>query len=620
MHDPMARVSRFLDAGQLDQAEQFCREVIETESENINMLGVLGAILLKQRKINEAEKTLKRTIDLAPTFAKPHEDLGTLYLSENKPEKAATYFEKSARLDPGQVSALFGLANAQLQMDKRREAEDTCDAILEKEPDNIEALRFLAQIAIADKRYVIAEGLLRKIAKSAPDQPAAYHGLGRFLVDRGRLPEATDLFRKAIEINPSDYPNHLALGNTLSILGLTVEALAAFEKCLELEPGEPSALLGRGHLLRIQGRRDEAVASYKKCADLQPEFGAAFWCLASLKGHRFSDDDVSEMQRRIETGHLGAVSEINFRFALARAYEDLGDFDDAWQQYKRANKEKRARVQYDPVKVETKHDRIIDVFSVGFPKEKGLRETVSPTPIFILGVPRSGSTLIEQILASHSMVEGAGELPQIVMMSAALGKNRSDDLAYPEFLRHMNQEELASLGKGYIEQTAPHRHEDLPYFTDKMPANFSHAGFIQLILPNAKIIDARRNPLDTCVGNYRQLFAQGKKQSYDLQELGEYYLQYRRMMDHWDEVLPGLILQVQYEDVVSDLESQVRRILEHCGLPWEDSCLKFFESDRAVNTASAEQVREPIYKDAVGYWKNYESHLGELLEVLAPVL
>ena len=616
----MARVSRFLDGGQLDQAEQFCREVIETEGENINMLGILGAILLKQRKINEAEKYLKRTIDLAPTFAKPHEDLGTLYLSENKPEKAATYFEKSARLDPGQVSALFGLANAQLQTDKRREAEDTCDAILEKEPDNIEALRLLAQIATADKRYVIAEGLLRKIARSMPEQSAAYHDLGRFLVDRSRLPEATDLFRKAIEINPSDYSNHLALGNTLSILGLTVEALAAFEKCLELEPREPSALLGRGHLLRIQGRRDEAVASYKKCADLQPEFGAAFWCLASLKGHRFSDEDVSEMQRRIETGGLDAESEINFRFALARAYENLGDFEAAWRQYQQGNEQKRARVQYDPVNVETKHDRLIEVFTAGLLQEKISRETVSPTPIFILGVPRSGSTLIEQILASHSMVEGAGELPQIVMMSAALGKNRSDDLAYPELLRHMNREELASLGKTYMEQTAPHRHEDLPYFTDKMPANFSHAGFIQLILPNAKIIDARRNPLDTCVGNYRQLFAQGKKQSYDLQELGEYYLQYRRMMDHWDAVLPGRILHVQYEDVVNNLETQVRKILEYCELPWEDACLKFFESDRAVNTASAEQVREPIYKDAVAYWKHYESHLDELLEVLAPVL
>ncbi len=231
------------------------------------------------------------------------------------------------------------------------------------------------------------------------------------------------------------------------MLGLTVEALAAFEKCLELEPREPSALLGRGHLLRVQGRRDEAVASYKKCADLRPEFGAAFWCLASLRGHRFSDDDVSEMLRRIETGDLDAESETHFRFALARAYENLGDFEAAWRQYQQGNQQKRARVQYDPVDAQTKHDRLIEVFTAGLLQEKVSRETVSPTPIFILGVPRSGSTLIEQILASHSLVEGAGELPQIVMMSAALGKNRSDDLAYPELLRHLNREALASLGK-----------------------------------------------------------------------------------------------------------------------------------------------------------------------------
>ncbi|MFQ6004559.1 MAG: sulfotransferase, partial [Woeseia sp.] len=215
---------------------------------------------------------------------------------------------------------------------------------------------------------------------------------------------------------------------------------------------------------------------------------------------------------------------------------------------------------------------------------------------------------------------GTGELPHIIMISAVLGKNRSDGLDYPEVLREMNTEQLASISKSYVEQTAPHRREELPCFTDKMPANFPHAGFIHLILPNAKIIDARRDPVDTCVANFRQLFAQGKKQSYDLQELGEYYLQYRRVMDHWDEVLPDRILRVQYEDVVNDLEAQVRRILGYCELPWEDACLNFFESERAVNTASAEQVREPIYKDAVGYWRNYEPQLGELLEVLAPVL
>lgn len=218
------------------------------------------------------------------------------------------------------------------------------------------------------------------------------------------------------------------------------------------------------------------------------------------------------------------------------------------------------------------------------------------------------------------MVEGAGELPHIIMISAALGKNRSDGMTYPEIIKELDEEQFVSIGKTYIHHTGPHRQDDLPCFTDKMPANFPHAGFIHLILPNAKIIDARRDPVDTCVANYRQLFAQGKNQSYDLQELGEYYLQYRRIMDHWDEVLPGRILRVHYENVVNDLEPQVRRILDYCELPWEDACLSFFASDRDVNTASSEQVRQPIYKDAIGFWKNYESRLDGLLEVLAPIL
>jgi tetratricopeptide (TPR) repeat protein len=652
LRDPMVTVSRFLNSDQIGKAEQFCRQVIKQQPENINILGMLGAILLKQAKIDEAENYLKKTIELAPTFAKPYEDLGVLKLSQNKPDEASRYFEKSVQLDPSQASAFFGLANAlqksgrkadaetahreylklssignalarasQLRLEgKPREAEDACDEVLEQDPDNIDALKMLAEIASDDERYVIAEGLLRKIAKSSPDRCAPIRDLGRFLVDRGRISEAVGLFQNVIDIDPSDHANQLALGNTLSILGRTAEALAAFEKCLALEPGEPSALLGRGHLLRIQGRRDEAIDSYRRCAAVQPAFGNAYWCLASLKGYRFGQEEIRDMHRILESDGLDPESEISFRFALARAYEDRGDFDNAWQQYERGNEQKRARLQYDPVLVETRHDRLIDVLTAGLLNEKGSRDTVSPTPIFILGVPRSGSTLIEQILASHSMVEGAGELPHIIMISSALGKNRPDRLAYPEVLRQLTAKQFASIGKSYIDQTIPHRHTDLPNFTDKMPANFSHVGFIHLILPNAKIIDARRNPIDTCVGNYRQLFAQGKKQSYDLQELGEYYLQYRRIMDHWDTVLPGRVLRVQYEDVVDDLEGQLRRILEYCELPWEDGCLDFFKSDRDVNTASAEQVRQPIYTDAIGYWKNYEKHLGELLEVLAPVL
>lgn len=650
--DPMERASRFINAGQIDRAEQHCRQVIEEEPDNINILGLLGAILLKLQKIDEAEEYLLRTIDAAPTFAKPHEDLGMLYLSLNQAERASEFFEKSINLDPTQASAFFGLANALLKTGKTKEAKsahrkflelspgaealaeasrqikegqakragEICDEVLKQDPENVEALRLLARIATDDQQHVIAEGLLRKIVQMSPTQSTPCMDLGRFLIERGRIPEAVDIFEKAVELDPSNANTHLLLADALAILGHSADALASYEKCLAIAPEEPSALLGRGHLLRIRGHRHEAIDSYKRCVELRPDFGGAYWSLASLKGFEFPDKQLAEMQTRIESGELDPESEISFRFALARAFEVKGDFNEAWQQYETGNEQMRSRVKYDPVKTEAEHDRLINVFSADFLDRMCSDEAVGPCPIFVLGVPRSGSTLIEQILASHSMVEGAGELPHIIMISAALGKNRSDNLVYPDVLIEMSEEQLASIGKSYIYHTGAHRLEETPNFTDKMPANYSHAGFIYLTLPNAKIIDARRDPIDTCVGNYRQLFAQGKNQSYDLQELGEYYLQYRRMMDHWDEVLPGRILRVQYEDVVGNLEQQVRRILDYCELPWEDACLKYFESDRAVNTASSEQVREPIYKDAIGYWKNYESHLDELLEVLAPVL
>jgi hypothetical protein len=242
------------------------------------------------------------------------------------------------------------------------------------------------------------------------------------------------------------------------------------------------------------------------------------------------------------------------------------------------------------------------------------------TPVFILGMPRSGSTLIEQILASHSRVEGTGELPYILMMTSSLVASKAGTLNYTELIDELDAAGLTRLGENYLGNAASHRVEGTPYFTDKMPANFPHAGFIRMILPHAKIIDARRDPLATCVANYRQLFAQGKNQSYNLVELGEYYLEYVKMMEHWDAVMPGAVLRVRYEDVVADLETQVRRVLDYCGLPFESACVEYHKSGRLVNTASAEQVREPIYRDAVSYWKNYEPYLDELREVLAPLL
>ena len=330
------------------------------------------------------------------------------------------------------------------------------------------------------------------------------------------------------------------------------------------------------------------------------------------------------MMSLLASADIDEPSRIALNFALGRACEADSDFEMAWKYYVQGNAAKRRTVKYDPVETAAQNDVRIRVFSRELLQRladgAAGTSTSSARPVFIVGMPRAGSTLIEQVLASHSQVEGCGELPYLIMLSAMLGSRDPYGPKYPEILSQTRPDELLKLGGDYLQHSAAHRSDAARFFTDKMPANFLHVGLIHLVLPQAIIIDARRDPMDTCIGNFRQLFAQGKNQSYDLMELGEYYLEYRRLMDHWDAVLPGRVLKVQYEDVVRDLETEVRQDSAALRLPFEEACLDFHSSKRPVNTASSEQVRLPIYGDAVGFWKNYESHLTELKQILQPVL
>jgi tetratricopeptide (TPR) repeat protein len=640
-------------SGRIEDAEQVCRDSLERLPGSVNLLGLLGAILLKRGRTTEAESVLLRTIALEPAFAKPHEDLGTLHLQLNKAPDAVRYFETAVRLDPGQASALLGLATAlarcgrqaeadvaqerflslspvgralaeaaQLRRDgEAKRAEKICGEILIKDSQNIRALRLLARIASDDERYAAAEGLLRRIVELAPDFQPGYSDLAGFLVERSRLHEAVGVLEKAIELRPAQADLHRMLADTLSIINKPQAALQSYERCLALEPGQLPALMGRGHMQRIVGQRDAAISSYVECTRRHPACGEAWWNLASMRGYRFSATDMQQMTSLLASADIDEPSRIALNFALARACEADGNFETAWKYYVQGNAAKRRTVSYDPVETATQNDTRIRVFSRDMLQRLADRATTpGPTPIFIVGMPRSGSTLIEQILASHSLAEGCGELPYVIMLSAMVGGTDPHGPKYPEILAKMRQDELLKLGNDYLQYSAAHRSDATRFFTDKMPANFTHVGLIHLVLPQAIIIDARRNPMDTCIANFRQLFAQGKNQTYDLPELGEYYLEYRRLMDHWDAVLPDRVLKVQYEDLVRDLETEVRRILQHCELPFEKACLDFHASKRPVNTASSEQVRLPIYGDAVGYWKNYESHLAELKQILEPVL
>ena len=635
-----------------EQALASCRETLSRYPDDINILGLLGATLGDQGKFEEAENILGKVIDLAPTFAKPYEDLGNLLMQQQRAEEAIPLLEKSVRLDPkmeeahfqlGKALAMVGrgeeadaafersfalspergmmaLAAEHHQAGRLEQAEKLCRQVLQKNPGHVDALRMLGLIAAAAGDLEDAEHLLRQALENAPDHVPAMFELGRVLKELDHHEQAIEVYREIVKLHPDNPKAHFRLAGVLGPAALTELSAAAYQRCLDLAPQHAGAWLGLGHMLKTLGRQDEGIEAYQRCLELEPDFGEAYYSLANLKTYRFDDAQIQEMKERVASESVKEVSEVNFLFALAKAYEDRGDFDQAWHYYEQGNDKQRILVSYDPVQTETVNSDLIAFFNADFFKEHLNSGNPDRSPIFVLGMPRSGSTLVEQIIASHSQVEGTSELPYIGRISKSLNRNRADGMRYPQVLSELEPRHFHRLGQDYLQMAAMHRVEGTPRFIDKMPNNFPSVGLIHTILPNAKIIDARRHPMDACLGNLKQLYAKGQTFSYDQNDIGEYYLQYQRMMDHWDEVLPGKVLRVQYEDTVADLESQVLRILEYLELPWEDGCLNFYDTERAVRTASSEQVRQPIYTSGVGFWRNYEPYLEELQEVLEPIL
>jgi len=641
-----------IGAGKRGEAEAICRDAIQRNPNDVNMTALLGATLLKAREMEEAEEFLRRAIKLAPTFAKPHEDLGYLLVEQGRAEEAVPILNTAVRLDPslerahlclGKALALLGrgkeadvafersfelnpvrkilaMAAEHQKAGRLKEAKTLCREVLRLNPENVDALRMMGSAALTDGRIDEAERYFRRAVTHAPDFVGAIIDLGQALKEQNRFEEAIGCFHKAIDIEPGNIKAHFLLGSTLSPSALTYEAIEAYQRTLELRPDHVGAYLGLGHVLKTVGRQDEAVSAYRECIRLRPNNGASYWSLANLKTYCLSSDDIQEMKAQLDEGDPDKESEVNFLFALSKAEEDRGNFDAAWQYYERGNSERRMMEYYDPVNSEDIHDRLIEVFDQEFLSAHGGQGHADAAPIFVIGLPRSGSTLIEQILASHSKVEGTSELPYVGHATASLNLNRADGVNYPEAVRELGPEHLKSLGEGYLRAAQMHRTEGAPHFVDKMPNNFPSVGFIHLILPNAKIIDARRHPMDSCLSCFRQLFARGQAFTYDLTDIGEYFLEYQRLMDHWHQVLPGRVLTLQYEDVVQDVENQVRRLLEYCELPWEDACLRFYETDRPVRTASSEQVRQPVHSKSIGFWRNHDDKLDELKTVLEPVL
>lgn len=632
-------------------AEQLCRSALNDDPRNPKLRCLLGATLVKCRQHEEAEQHLRQVTGLHPEFPLAHRELGNALLGLGRGPEAIESFERVVELTPDNSTAHFDLALALSKLGRRQEADAAMEqsfalqperremltavghqragrvaeaekiyrSILSREPRNVNAMRLLGGIATEMERYRMAAKLLRNAVTLEPEFFGAWVDLARVYMEWDKFEEGHEALARAIRLEPELAYPRMMLGNLLSKAGRYEEAVASFHVALEKQPDHGGSLAGLGHALKTIGRPEDAIDTYRECIRKYPAFGEAYWSLANLKTYRFDDAEIATMEQHVDNERLVDETRINLNYALGKAYDDRQDYDRAFSFYEHGASVRRLHESYDPVQTEVIHNRIIDVFTARFLAGHAGSGDPDPAPIFIVGLPRSGSTLIEQILASHSAVEGTAELPDLARVIRSINRQQRHGTSYPEALLHHADDALRELGRQYLDSTQRHR-SGLPRFTDKMPNNFSSIGLLALILPNAKIINARRHPLDSCMGSFKQLFFKGQAFTYDLVELGEYYLEYQRIMDHWQTVLPGRVLDVHYEAMVAGQEAQTRRLIEHCGLSWEDACLRFYETDRAVNTASSEQVRQPIYAGSIHSWRRFEAHLEPLIEVLEPVL
>jgi tetratricopeptide (TPR) repeat protein len=603
----------------LPEAEETLLFALSLEPDQAQLEEDLGSVLALQGRHEEAIPHLERAIRQDPSRPLPYKKLGHALVVVGRGGEADEQFRQFMEHDPGKN--LVAQAIVHLQEGRPDEGEKMLRDALKEDPDNVDAMRYLASTMLSGRKNLSdAEALLRRATQLAPDYLHAWLMLGSAQLERGKNLEAVASFTRAVELAPESWDAWGRLGQAYARASHPEDAARSYARSVELKPDEPMVQLGYAHILKTLGDQPASLEAYRAAIRAKPNFGEAYWSMANLKIFTFEDEEVEAMEQQLEKGALSESAEIHFRFALGKACEDRSDYDKAWNYYDTGNRQQRMLVEHDPMEMGLRQDKIIEVFNREFLRERSGNGSAAPDPIFIVGLPRSGSTLVEQILASHSQVEGTSELPLLAKLASAIGRYRRDGVQYPEAVRDFRAQDWRGYGEQYMAESRRHRFTNKPFFTDKLPNNFPHVGLIHLILPNAKVINARRHPLDSCLGGYKQLFASGQNFTYDVMDLAEYYRQYHKIMKHWHTVLPGKVLDVHYEETVTDLEGQVRRILDHCGLPFEEQCLRFHETERAVRTASSEQVRQPIYRDALGTWRRYEQHLEYWKEELADII
>ncbi|CAM3143901.1 tetratricopeptide repeat-containing sulfotransferase family protein [Asticcacaulis taihuensis] len=521
---------------------------------------------------------------------------------------------------PEQISIRQGLQNADVMnaalalYDNRLEvAEPLLRRHLKQDPFDVAAIRMLAEVAARIGRYRDSETLLRRALELAPGFGAARANLASVLYKQHRAPEAIAELDLLIDAGSENLGLNNLKAAALSKIGGFDEAIGLYQSVLEKAPNQPKVWMSLGHMLKTVGRQDEGIAAYREALALTPTLGEVWWSLANLKTVRFSESDMTVMEAALVQPGLRDEDRFHLDFALGKAREDQKAYETAFAHYAAGNALRRQAIDYDADETSAFVDRSLALFTPEFFAERAGQGCDARDPIFILGMPRAGSTLVEQILSSHSQVEGTSELPDI----PALARDGGD---YPARIAGLSAERLRALGESYLSRTRVQRRTERPLFIDKLPNNWAHVPFIHLILPNAIIIDARRHPLGCCVSNFKQHFAKGQAFTYSLDDMGRYYADYVRLMHHVDTVLPGRVHRVLYERMVDDTETEVRALLAACRLEFEDACLRFHETERAVRTASSEQVRRPIFREGTEGWQGYDSWLAPLKQALGPVL
>jgi predicted Zn-dependent protease len=579
-----------------------------------------GLALGDARRGGEAVEALRRAVRLQPTLADAWRALGdhlhAMGDTASADQAYANHVRNSTR-DPRLMEPALALAEGRIAV-----AEPLLRTHLKQFPTDVAAIRMLAEIASRIGRYADAENLLRRCLELAPGFKAARHNYAVVLHRNNNPVEALAQIDALLAAEPRSPSFRNLRAAVLTRVGEYEEALRLYEQLLQEYPLQAKVWLSHGHALKTAGRQDDSIAAYRRSIELEPRLGEAYWSLANLKTFQFATADIDAMRAQLEHGDLSREDRFHFNFALGKAAEDLFEYADSFRHYAEGNRLRKEAVPYDSATITENVRRGRALFTRDFFQARRGHGCAARDPIFVVGLPRAGSTLVEQILASHAAIEGTMELPDVIGLVKELsGRTRRSEVSkYPEVLESLGADELRGLGERYLAQTRVQRKTDAPHFIDKMPNNWAHVGLIHLMLPNAKIIDARRHPLSCCFSGFKQHFARGQNFTYSLDDLGRYYADYVTLMAHFDEVLPGRVHRVIYERMVDDTEAEVRRLLDYCGLPFEDACLRFYENDRAVRTASSEQVRRPIFRDAVDQWRHFEPWLEPLRGALGPVL